>query len=304
MVRAHARTFYLASRFLPREKRRAAFAIYAFCRTIDDVADADAPAPERRSALAAHEAALHCALAGDPRGPVHRELVHALQRFGIPHGALFELVAGVARDTGTIRHTTWHELADYCAAVASTVGELCTHVFGVAPGATVTRAVRYARTLGVAMQLTNILRDVGEDAARGRCYLPDDDLALFGLTRDEVLGSPRLGRDERWRPFMAYEIGRARMIYEAALPGIALLAGDARRCALACAVGYAGILGAIERVGYDTVTHRASPTTLERASVLWRVARHRFDAPALARGPILPSVPAAAALAAAAVRVP
>src|SRR5690606_1019222 len=107
-------------------------------------------------------------------------------------------------------------------------------------------------TLGVAMQLTNILRDVGEDARRGRCYLPDEDLAMFGLTRDEVLQDPDLASDERWRPFMAFEIGRARALYQAATPGIWLLAPDAQRCASACARGYASILSAIERLDYDT----------------------------------------------------
>jgi len=136
----------------------------------------------------------------------------------------------------------------------------------------------------VAMQLTNILRDVGEDARRGRCYLPEEDLAAFGLTADAILGgssagNPALARDERWRPFMAYMVGRARALYEAAAPGIPLLAPDARRCAAACATGYAGILGAIERAGYDTVTRRAHLGPARRAAVLWQAWRWREPAP-------------------------
>jgi phytoene synthase len=132
------------------------------------------------------------------------------------------------------------------------------------------------------MQLTNILRDVGEDARRGRCYLPEEDLAAFGLTPDAVLrgsaqGGPSLARDERWRPFMAFAVGRARSLYEAASPGLALLSPDARRCATACASGYAGILGAIERIGYDTVSQRASLGTAARGAVLWRAWRLRAD---------------------------
>ena len=129
------------------------------------------------------------------------------------------------------------------------------------------------------MQLTNILRDVGEDARRGRCYLPDDALAAFGLSRFDVLGNQALGADERWRPFMAYMVGRARALYEAAAPGIPLLAPDARRCAAACATGYAGILGAIERAGYDTVTRRAHLGPARRAAVLWQAWRWREPAP-------------------------
>jgi phytoene synthase len=145
---------------------------------------------------------------------------------------------------------------------------MCTHVFGVEGDDGVrARARRYARTLGVAMQLTNILRDVGEDARHGRCYLPEDELAEFGLSREAVLAGG-LGGDERWRSFMAFQIGRARSLYESALPGIALLAPDARRCAAACALGYAAILGAIEEIDYDTYRERAHLGSLARGRVL------------------------------------
>jgi phytoene synthase len=129
------------------------------------------------------------------------------------------------------------------------------------------RALRYARTLGVAMQLTNILRDVGEDARRGRCYLPDEDLAMFGIERDDVLHHPALRRDERWRPLMAFQVGRARALYEAASPGIALLAPDSQRCATACAT--------IEQNGYDTLSTRASLGNWARATILWDIWRAR-----------------------------
>jgi len=152
------------------------------------------------------------------------------------------------------------------------------------------RALRYARTLGVAMQLTNILRDVGEDARRGRCYLPAEDLEMFDLTPGDVLRNAALGRDERWRPFMAFEIGRARALYEAAAPGIALLAPDAQRCATACARGYAGILDAIATIGYDTVATRARVSPVVRATLLWSVWRYRppvGDAMVVGDGPRL-----------------
>ena len=186
---------------------------------------------------------------------------------------MHELLDGVARDCTPSSYATWPELARYCVGVASSVGEMCTYVFGVVGDDAVrTRALRYARTLGVAMQLTNILRDVGEDARSGRCYLPDADLAQFDLARADVLRGG-LATDERWRAMMAYEIGRARSLYETAMPGIALLAPDARQCATACAVGYAGILGAIEAIGYDTFTVRARLGTAARASVLWSAWR-------------------------------
>ena len=272
IVRDHARTFALASRFLPARKRRGAFALYAFCRVADDIVDVantDEPQAAAR-ALAELDRDLAVAIEGRPEGPLFRELMWAVSEFGVPPGLLHELVAAVARDLTPTRYRSWSELAEYCEGVASTVGVMCAHVFGVQGGAsTLPRALRYARTLGLAMQLTNILRDVGEDARRGRCYLPDDDLAMFGLSREEVLHESHLARDERWRPFMAFEVGRARALYEAARPGIDLLEPDAQRCALACSRGYAAILGAIEQNGYDSISSRARVDLWARAAILW-----------------------------------
>jgi len=277
VTREHARTFTLASRFLPPAKRRAAFAVYAFCRTADDIVDRAQPSGDSpASAIAAYRRMLDDALAGAPVGPVFRELAAAVAAFRLPAHVLHDVISGVARDLdGAARPASWPELAQYCDGVASTVGELCACVFGVDGGAAATaRAVRYARTLGVAMQLTNILRDVGEDAARGRCYLPADELAAFGLSREEMLrGGSTLAGDERWRPLMAFQIGRARALYEAAAPGLSMLAADARRCAVACASGYAAILDAIEERDYDTLTQRVQVPLRRRASLLFRVWR-------------------------------
>jgi phytoene synthase len=275
IVRTHARTFWLASWFLPPEKRRATFALYAFCRVVDDLVDL---APAGRGAevadmLANYRTRLSDALAGRPEGPVFRELARAVERHAVPAPVMHELLDGVARDCAPVRHETWSDLACYCEGVASSVGEMCMHVFGVAGDESRrARALYHARTLGVAMQLTNILRDVGEDARNGRCYLPDDELVWFGLTREEVL-SGTLGADPRWRSFMIDQIRRARALYAEAMPGIALLAPDARRCATACAVGYASILGAIEALGYDTFRERARLGQLARAGVLWTAWR-------------------------------
>ena len=278
IARAHARTFSLASRFLPKHKQRAAYAVYAFCRTADDIVD-DAAAVRSCPALAIAEyrRLLDEAIAGAPTGPVFRELSRAVRTFGIPPRVLHDLVSGVARDLdGATRPESWRELAEYCEGVASTVGEMCAYVFGLRDGGDIDGpAVRYARTLGMAMQLTNILRDVGEDAGRGRCYLPADELAAFGLTPDDVLtGGASLASDERWRPLMAFQIGRARALYEAAAPGLSMIAADARRCAVACATGYAAILDAIEAQDYDTLTLRARVPIRRRAALLFHVWRN------------------------------
>ena len=294
VVRSHARTFTLASYFLPPDKRRAAFALYAFCRVADDMVDAagESDTDAVATQLAAYGRQLDGALAGRPDTAIFRELAWVVRRYRVPTAVLHELLAGVASDLRPTRYESWPELAVYCEGVASTVGEMCTHVVGVEGGAgTRDRALRYARTLGIAMQLTNILRDVGEDAGRGRCYLPEEDLSTFGLTRDEVLASDgRLARDARWRALMTFEIKRARALYDAAIPGIALLAPDAQRCASACARGYAGILGAIEANSYDTVSGRARLGNWARVGVLWDVWRGKgcpADASAVSDGPVI-----------------
>jgi phytoene synthase len=157
-------------------------------------------------------------------------------------------------------------------------------------------AIQYARTLGTAMQLTNILRDVGEDAQRGRCYLPSEDLARFGLSSQDVLANRQLARHPGWKPMMQYEVSRARALYAAALPGIALLAPDAQRCAAACATGYAGILSAIEAQDYDTISARARLGKLARVGILWNAWRYRAEDPdlsTLGHGPRIVWEPAA-----------
>lgn len=282
----HARTFSLASRLLPPVKRRAAYALYAFCRCADDLLDQS----ETQSALAltvqldAYRAALQAALNGHPSSAVFRELAWVSRTYDVSPAPLFELLDGVSLDLIPAEYDTWEELEAYCEGVASSVGEMCTYVFGVPTGADMQkRAVQYARTLGTAMQLTNILRDVGEDAQRGRCYLPAKDLARFGLSTADVLANPRLALESRWRAFMQFEIGRARALYEAAIPGIALLHPDSQRCAMACATGYAEILSAIEAQKYDSISARAQVGNVHRLRLLWNAWRFRSDTPDLAR---------------------
>ncbi len=287
IVREHARTFHLASAFLTAPKRRAAFALYAFCRVADDIVDradrgdsartgpTDA-APAVVEELAAHERKLQDALAGTPSDPVFCELNRVMREYGVPEGVLRELLDGVAMDLRPATYTTWAELSGYCEGVASSVGEMCTYVFGVqGDGEVRSVALRYARTLGLAMQLTNILRDVGEDARRGRCYLPVQDLAACGLTPGDILAGSLVASDPRWQRFMSQQIARARALYNAAMPGISLLSTDAQRCAWACAIGYSSILGAIESIGADSLTQRARLGTVSRLQVLWTAWRIR-----------------------------
>jgi phytoene synthase len=278
IVRRHARTFTLASFFLPARKRRAAFAFYAFCREADDIVDG-ASASDRKSVarkLQCHRRDLTEALEGRPKGAVFRELRWAAREFSVPGEILYELLDGVARDLDPEIYETWEDLEEYCEGVASTVGVMCAHVFGV-PGSPrqLDIALGHARTLGIAMQLTNILRDVGEDARNGRCYLPNEELRRFSLDREEVLGTANIAADPRWHRLMTFEISRARTLYERSLPGIAMLSPDSQRCAAACAIGYAAILDALEQINYDSVSTRASVGNLARLGILWDAWRFK-----------------------------
>jgi 15-cis-phytoene synthase len=282
IVRRHARTFALASAFLPLQKRRATYALYAFCRLADDAVDRAGPTGKDavRASLRALRGQLDAALTGGFAGPVMHETAWAIRRYGIPMAPIDELVDGVARDLDPTDYRDWPSLQAYCEGVASSVGELCTHVFGVVGGESMRAdAIVCARTLGVAMQITNILRDVGEDAGNGRCYLPDDALRAVGLTREQVLARDVDVRSPAWKAMMRHFVAQARQLYREALPGIDLLAPDSRRCAQACAVGYAAILEAIEEAEYDTIASRAHIGFRRKTRLM--LSLYRVDDPAV-----------------------
>lgn len=278
IVRRHARTFTLASYFLPVRKRRAAFAFYAFCREADDIVDSSGAMDRRTVAqrLQTYRRELSEALDGRPRGAVFREVRWAQREFNVSADVLFDLLDGVSRDLEPEGYETWDDLERYCEGVASTVGVMCAQVFGIPGGPAQQQiALGHARTLGIAMQLTNILRDIGEDARTGRCYLPEEELARFSLTRSELFENSALARDPRWHRLMTFEIARARSLYDQALPGISMLSSDSQRCAAACAIGYAAILDALEQIRYDSVSSRASVGTIARLGILWDAWRFK-----------------------------
>jgi phytoene synthase len=263
LLRAHSKTFYLSSRFFGAEKRRAIWAVYAFCRTADDIVDRAVPARERLDAIDAWERGLRAAYAGEAREPVYAAFAHAARRFGIPAEPALALLRGARLDVTVSRYATYEELLEYCYLVASTVGLLVMPVLGTRSPA----AERYGVALGRAMQMTNILRDVGEDAALGRIYLPQEDLRRFGCSEDAVLHGVL---DERFRALMRFEIERVRALYREAEPGIALLAPDARygvRLALSL---YRGILARVEANDYDVFARRAFvPLGAKLATAAW-----------------------------------
>jgi phytoene synthase len=250
VARTKSKSFYLSSRFLPHAKRRAVWAVYAFCRTADDIVDRNTSAAERLDAINAWEAQLHAAYAGRASTPVFTAFADAAARYDVPLHAALDLLRGARMDVTVGRYATYRELSGYCYLVASTVGVLVTPIFGTLDDA----APRYAAILGQAMQLTNILRDVGEDAQLGRIYLPAEDLQRFGYGEVDLFAEVV---DERFFALMRFEIERARALYREAEPGIALLQPDSRYAVRLALHLYRGILDAIESNRYNVFTRRA-----------------------------------------------
>jgi phytoene synthase len=257
----YSRTFYWASGMLPADKRRAVRALYAFCRVSDDIVDAAGGNPEVELRIWQQR------ILGPPSASEDLVTVAWLDtqaRYRIPSRYPEQLIEGVARDLGQTRYRSFFDLASYAYGVASTVGLMSMHIIGFS-GA---EAIPYAVKLGVALQLTNILRDVAQDHRAGRIYLPQQELATYGLSETDLAAGVV---DERWRAFMRFQIERNRQLYAEAWPGIALLNRDGRLATGAAARFYGAILDDIERHDYNVFDRRAYVTGWEKASMLPRI---------------------------------
>ncbi len=265
MIRTNSKSFFFSSQLLPPEKRLAVRAFYAFCRTSDDTVDNAISHPAQ--ALSHWVGKVYA-----PHAPADDAVLLAWKdtaaRFNVPQMLVDELLAGIAMDLTVNRYATFGDLWLYCYRVASVVGLISMEIIGYREGASA-----YAVKLGVALQLTNILRDVGEDAARGRVYLPLEDLERFGLTDDDIINGQR---DERFRALMRFEIKRAHALYDASWPGITMLHPDGQLSIAAAGNIYRGILGKIVANDYDVYNRRAHvplPEKLTILSTVWRRLR-------------------------------
>jgi phytoene synthase len=248
LTQVHSRTFYMASSLLPPEKRRGVRALYAFCRVSDDLVDR----PRDNSAGLLKDwrsKTINSKPTGDDLVAIAWD--HASRHFCIPWRYAEQLIDGVAMDLQKNRYESFNELTYYCYGVACTVGLMSMHIVGFQNE----EAIPYAIRLGVALQLTNILRDVGEDWKLGRLYLPQDELNSFGIS-ESVIAQGTV--TSTWREFMDFQISRVRSIYQSALPGIALLDPDGRFAIGAAAELYQAILTRIEENDYDVFNQRAS----------------------------------------------
>lgn len=294
ICRHHARSFHFASHFLPRDKRLQAFAVYAFCRLLDDAADLE---PSLAS-VARFESLLDLIYQNEiVRTPNDAELISlgitdpdqrlALTAFAdtarraqIPVRLFRDLAIGCRMDFEPVRYKTWPDLERYCYHVAGVVGLMMCRVFDVTDPDALDRAV----VMGHAMQLTNILRDVREDRDRGRIYLPLEDLSRFNIDPDDLMHDRRTPAfDASMKQLVRFEVDRARSLYHQAADALCQIHDTgSRRTACVMAVVYGGILGAIERQDHDVFVRRARLTTTQkllRIPAALRLARCRSDQP-------------------------
>lgn len=262
LTRASAANFYYGIRLLPGEKRSAICAVYAFARRVDDIADGSISPEEKLRLLAQAEQAAR-EPSSESSDPVIAALADVHARFELPLGALTDLIEGVRMDVNGTRYEHFEELLLYCRRVAGSIGRLCVAVFGARE---IERAAMLADDLGVAMQLTNILRDLREDAENGRVYLPSEDLRRFSIESDGAF----VGEPAQLDELLLFEVARAREWFERGLELVGLLDHRSAACVLAMTGIYRRLLERIERRPALTAHERVSLPIWEKAWVAGR----------------------------------
>ncbi|HEX4859386.1 MAG TPA: presqualene diphosphate synthase HpnD [Usitatibacteraceae bacterium] len=256
-------SFYYSFRFLPPDRRRAITALYAFCREVDDIADEVSDINIARAKLGWWRAELANAFDGHPSHPVTRALTPAIQQHQLRQTLLQEIIDGMEMDLTRHRYRSFEELELYCHRVAGVVGQLSAAIFGYRNPQT----VEYAESLGRAFQLTNIIRDVGEDARRDRIYLPAEDLERFKVDAADILAARYV---PGFRDLMAFQAARARDHYSRAFAALDQADRAAQRPGLIMAAIYQTLLEEIERDDYRVLHQRVSLTPLRKLWIAWR----------------------------------
>jgi phytoene synthase len=262
---ASGSSFYRSFRFLPPERRRAIVALYAFCREVDDVVDDTADAGVARIKLEWWRSQVEAIFAGTPQHPVAQALQSVVKTFDLPRERLLLIIDGMAMDLDVDRYPDFSLLERYCDHVAGVVGLMSAQIFGYSDDSTLV----YARDLGIAFQLTNIIRDVGEDVRRGRIYLPEDEMARFGVTGAEIFQQQLT---PGFRELMAFQVQRARTFYDKAFAALPAADRRSQRPGLIMAAIYLALLGEIERDGFRVLDRRYSLTPLRKAWIAWKTS--------------------------------
>ena len=256
-------SFYYSFLFLPPNRRRAIMAFYAFCREVDDVVDECSDPQLAATKLAWWREELDRLYAGQPQHPVTQALKTVLMEFNLPQEQLLEIIDGMEMDLQQTRYLDFKALSLYCYRVASVVGLLAAEIFGY----TDRQTQKYAHDLGMAFQLTNIIRDVGEDARRGRVYLPIDELKRFDVPLSDILDSRYT---ENFRQLMEFQIERAEQYYVQAMAQLPSVDRKSQRPGLVMAAIYRTVLEEIKRDNCRVLTHRTSLTPVRKLWIAWR----------------------------------
>jgi phytoene synthase len=262
---ASGSSFYHSFRFLPPEQRRAITALYAFCREVDDAVDEAVDTAVARIKLEWWRNEVAAIFGGAPQHPVARALKPVVKAFELPQEHFLAVIDGMAMDLDRNRYPDFGLLERYCDHVAGVVGLMSAQIFGYSDPST--RA--YARDLGIAFQLTNIIRDVGEDAHRGRIYLPQDEMERFGVTSAELF---QHRASAGFESLMAFQVQRARKFYDQAFAALPAVDRRSQRPGLIMAAIYRALLDEIERDGFHVLDRRFSLTPLRKAWLAWKTS--------------------------------
>jgi phytoene synthase len=252
-------SFYYSFMFLSHERRRAITALYAFCREVDDVVDECSDENVARTTLAWWRSQVAAIYAGTPQHPVAQALVPVVKQFKLPQEHLFEIIDGMEMDLNQHQYADFKSLQLYCYRVASVVGLLAAEIFGYSDRKT----LKYAHDLGIALQLTNIIRDVGEDARRGRIYLPQDEMAKFGVHTNDILNARE---SDNFNKLMQFQIERAQHYYDVALSELPAVDRKTQRTGLIMATIYRATLEEVVHTGCHVLRERVSLPPLRK---LW-----------------------------------
>ena len=250
-ARQSGSSFYYSFMFLPKDKRRAITALYAFCREVDDVVDECSDVQVAHTTLNWWRTQVAEIYSGNPQHPVTQALVAVVNQFDISQEHLLEIIDGMEMDLNQSRYADFKSLQLYCYRVASVVGLLAAEIFGY----TDRKTLKYAHDLGIAFQLTNIIRDVGEDARRNRIYLPMDELQQFGVTAADILNAKET---ENFQKLMAFQVKRAQRYYEQALDQLPPVDRKAQRTGLIMATIYQATLHEVVASGCHVLKERVS----------------------------------------------
>lgn len=262
ITQKYARTFYFASPFLSKERRRAAFAVYALCRIADDYVDTNDPDAAYQE-LSKISLDIDTAYAkGQLKDPLLLAFRDSIEKFDIPKNYFSDILAGMRMDLHKNRYANFDELYDYCYKVAGAVGLIMLQIFD----ADAHEAREYAVDLGVALQLTNIVRDIKEDYARGRIYLPQDEMHKFGITPEDIASH---NLNQNFKELLMFQIQRARQYYCRSLAGLSFIKNKRSRfLILAIKRMYAAILDTIEKKDFDIFSARAQVSNLKKIALL------------------------------------